>query len=158
MIYRLDREILRALVDFDKRRDAKLRVCFANIWKDDLVKAYQLKIKDRDQDYMRDAVVNSIKGLLGPCNINVNGPREILATDLMDPPKANYQIRLTDQRITYSYYRIDDFAFIIPLGMTTENPESLVWVFERGTRAFDYYLDEYEKVFKEAAVKVYPIS
>jgi hypothetical protein len=158
VIYRLVGEVRRPFDAFKKRSHARLRACFGNMWNDDLVKAYQLKIKDRDQKQMKDAVIDAIKALLGQHNIDdMKPPKEMIAKNLVDPPQANYEIRLTDQRITYSYYRVDDFAFIIPLSIiTTQNLAPLVWVLEQGTTAFDYYLNEYNKVFEEAEVKVYP--
>jgi hypothetical protein len=74
------------------------------------------------------------------------------------PPRAKYEIRLTPQRITYSFYRIDDVAFLVPLDMKrAQNPAPLAWALAKDTapRAFAHYLQEYETMFSEA-IQVYP--
>lgn len=85
----------------------------------------------------------------------VNGSPSVI--NVQQPP-AGYAISLTSQRITYSYYRIDDVAFIVPLDMkTAQDPAPLAWVLDRETapRAFDHYRTEYDRLFEEAP-RVFP--
>ena len=132
------------------------------MWDDELLKAYQRKYHDRTGDYIRSAVKESIEFLIGPCDVQVangaSGQKEIKVTSRADPPPAKYEIRLTNQRITYSYYRIDQFAFLVPLDMKREqNPAPLAWVVAQDTapRTFEHYLQEYDRMFSEA-LRVFP--
>jgi hypothetical protein len=146
-------EIRRALDDFKNRGNANLRACFANMWDVELATVYRRKFYDRTIDHMRNAVSESIQGLLGTCNIEVRSKEEIIISNVEEPPTANYNLRLTPQRITFGYYRVDDVAFIVPLDMRrSQNPAPLAWVIERQTapRAFNYYLEEYNRMFEES--------
>lgn len=156
-VYRVG-ELRRVLDNFREREDATLRACFANMWDDDLVRAYQRKFYDRTADYMRNALTESFQGLLGPCRVETESPEHIRITDIERPPNARYMIRLTSQRITYSYYRVDNVSFVVPLDMKREqNPAPLVWVVEQETAqsAFEFYKREYDQMFEEA-INVYP--
>jgi predicted nucleotide-binding protein with TIR-like domain len=138
--------------DFKKRPDAKLRVCFANLFDDDLCEAYRRKYADRSAAQLRNALRESIELLFGPCRLVVEGD-EISVTELTDPPKAEYDIRLTNQRITFSYYRVNDCSFLVPLDMKKPKvPAPLAWVIEKETSLlpYDFYLAEFNAVFKEA--------
>jgi len=151
-------EVRRVIDDFKQRDDAKLRACFANMWDEELLRIYQRKYFDRDSDYIKNAVKESIQGLLGPCKIETSSPNAIRVTGVEKPPKAQYEIRLTNQRITYGYYRIDGVAFIVPLDMKrVQNPAPLVWVLDQETapQAFQYYVNDYERMFEEA-IHVFP--
>lgn len=57
-------EIRRALDGFRGRSDVRLRACFANMWDDSLVAAYQRKYVDRSVDQIRNALRESIEFLL----------------------------------------------------------------------------------------------
>jgi predicted nucleotide-binding protein with TIR-like domain len=156
-VYRVG-EIRRVLDSFRTREDATLRACFANVWDDGLVTAYQRKIRDRSADHFRTALKESIEFLLGPCDIQVNDDQHLVVTNVSGAPRAKYEIRLTNQRITFSYYRIDSIAFIVPLDMkTAQNPAPVAWALDRETmpQAFAYYLQEYERVLAEG-FRVYP--
>ena len=151
-------EIKRPLEELWKSEEGRtVRVCFANMWDEELLQAYQRKFHDRDATHIQNAVIESIKSLLGPCDVIwVDG--KITITNVARPPRAKYEIRLTSQRITYSYYRVDDTAFLVPLDMKlAQNPAPLVWTLakEAGPRAFDHYLREYETMFSEA-IQIYP--
>lgn len=146
-------EIRRAIGAFKSRKEAHLRACFANMWNDELVDAYRRKYWDRDVDYIRGALEDSIRGLVGPCEISESQKGEVTIKSVATPPKASVEIRLTEQRITYGYYRIDDVAFVVPLEMKkSQEPAPLVWAVDRETmpRAFKYYAGEYDTVFGEA--------
>lgn len=138
--------------DFKKRPGAKLRVCFANLFDDALCEAYRRKYYDRTREQLRKFLVESIELLLPPCKVEVQG-QEVIVTELKEPPVAEYDIRLTSQRITFSYYRVNDASFVVPLDMKKQKaPAPLVWVVEKETSpgAFDAYLREYNTVFEEA--------
>ncbi len=147
-------EIARVLDSFRKRRDARLRACFADTWDAELVKAYQRKYHDRTADQIQNATKESIQRLLGRFTLDETlGTTMPRVRDVSDPPAASYNIRLTSQRITYGFYRIDDFAFIVPLDMKkNQNPAPLAWVISKETApgAFAHYLQEYDSLFAEA--------
>lgn len=152
-------EFRRVLTEFRKDPSRRLRVCFANVWDDGLVEMYRRKFYDRDGAYMRAALADSIRGILGPCDIEPNGEGGITITNITDAPVAQLQIALTSQRITYSLYRVDDVIFLVPLDMKLpQDPAPLAWCFARDTspRTFDQYMSEYEQFFLEAK-RVYPV-
>jgi hypothetical protein len=109
-VYRVG-EIRRVLDGFRQRKEAQLRACFANMWDSELLRAYQRKYYDRTDDYVRNALKESIEFLVGPCKVQVtvdaSGQQDIKVTSLSDSPQARYEIRLTSQRITDGYYRVD---------------------------------------------------
>lgn len=150
-------EFRRVLGDFRKDPNRRLRVCFANVFDDALVEMYRRKFHDRDAPYMRSALSDSIRGILGPCNIEPsNGGVSI--SNITDAPRADFQIFLTRQRITYSLYRVDDVTFIVPLDMKLpQDPAPLAWCFARDTspRTYGQYFAEYEQLISEAQ-RVYP--
>ena len=155
-------EIRRVLDRFRQRPEAQLRACFGNMWDDELLRAYQRKYYDRNDDYIRNALKESIEFLIGPCEVQVivgaSGQQEIKVTSLSNSPQARYEIRLTSQRITYGYYRVDGCAFLVPLDMKRDqNPAPLAWVVAQDTapRTFEHYLQEYERLFAEA-LRVFP--
>lgn len=146
-------EIRRVLDSFRKNPDANLRVCFANMWDNELAKAYQRKYFDREIKYLQNAVEDSIIKLLGKCEIQVSSPTEIIISDIETPPLAKYDIRLTAQRITFSYYRIQNTSFIVPLDMKkTQNPPPMAWVLNNDSTpgVFDNYSKEYDEMFNES--------
>jgi len=148
-------EVRRVLDNFRTRPDASLRACFANMWDVELAEAYRRKFFDRSLEHMQNAVQESIQGLLGPCNIEVRTKEEIIVSDIDCIPVASYDLRLTSQRITFGYYRIDDTAFMVPLDIKrAQNPPPLAWVLERETapRAFDFYQNEFSRMFEESLV------
>ena len=153
-------EISRVLDDFKEREGATLRACFANMWEADLLAIYRRKYHDRTQEYIRDAVTDSIRRLLGPCDVQVTRSDEIVIKDITHPPKASYEIRLTSQRITYSFYRVDGVAFLVPLDIKkSQNPAPQAWVLEEETapHAFKRYCQEFDSVFQES-YRVFPSS
>lgn len=147
-------ELRRVLDSFRKRAESRLRACFGNFWDDALADAYRRKFFDRDSDYMREAVLDSIRNLIGPSKLEVNGDGNLVASDLSDPPAGNYDIRLTPQRITFGYYRIDGVAVLVPLDMKrAQNPAPYAWVIDSATapRTFEHYRYQYDQMFAEAA-------
>jgi hypothetical protein len=151
-------EIRRYLDGFRQRKGARLRACFANMWDSALLSAYQRKYFDRNAEQIRNGLRESIEFLMGGCTVNVQAPDQISLTNLQAPPAATYDLRLTSQRITFGYYRIDQTAFIVPLDMKkAQDPSPLVWVLTRevAARAFDHYLEEYNQMFEEA-LHVFP--
>lgn len=150
-------EIRRALDNFRNKKGVTFRACFANMWDTSLAESYRRKFYDRSTKYMKDAVEDSIKKILGECEIKVKTPTNIHAVSLASKPIANYDIRLTQQRITYGYYRIDDTIFMVPLDMKkSQNPPPIAWAIDKSTlpRVFEYYTNEFDKMFNES-VKVY---
>lgn len=155
--YRLG-DIRRVLDSYRRRSASQLRACFANFWDESLAEAYRRKFYDRDADYMRAAVQESIRSLLGPCDLKQNTNNDLVASAVADPPSGDYDIRLTAQRITFGYYRIDGVAVLVPLDMKrAQNPAPYAWVIDSATapRTFSHYLDQYNQMFAEAS-RVFP--
>jgi len=153
-------ELRRVLDSYRKRSGSQLRACFGNFWDESLAEAYRRKFYDRDAAYMRAAVQESIRGLLGPCELELNADRCLIATSVVDPPAGKYDIRLTSQRITFGYYRIDGVAVMVPLDMKrAQNPAPYAWVIDSATspRTFEHYRYQYDQMFSEAS-RVYPAS
>jgi Predicted nucleotide-binding protein containing TIR-like domain len=145
-------EIRNVIGNFKKTPGARLRVCFANLFDDSLCDAYRRKYSNRTAEKLRSYLIESIE-LLFSCEIEVKG-RKVIATHLADPPVADYDLRLTNQRITFAYYRINESSFVAPLDMKKEKePSPLIWVVERETSpsAYESYLREYNTVFEEAS-------
>lgn len=155
--YRLG-DIRRALDQFRTRPDAMLRACFANFFDPKLLAAYQRKYHDRTKEHIQAALRESIGYLLGPCEIDAKSPTDIRISNVKSAPNANYIIRLTSQRITFGYYRVDGVAFLVPLDMKrAQNPAPLGWVLSEATspRVANHYKAEFAQVFEEAT-RVYP--
>lgn len=167
-------DVFRSMKRFRSNPAAKLRLCMADMMDRQLNRIYRRKYIDRDEQYLEKAVCDSIQTvLLGDSDpeeakkieltdlacSSEHRRREVKIGDLVDPPKAQYEIYLCSQRVTFSYYRIDDIAFIIPLDMKlAKGPAPYVWTIskERNPRLFNYYLHtEYDAVI-ESATKVYP--
>lgn len=140
---------------FRKRQDAQLRACFANMWDDPLAEIYRRKYYDRTLEDIQNTLTASIKLLLGQCRVEARSNGKVSVTALENPPAANYELRLTSQRITMGYYRVDDIAIVVPLDMRREQePPPLAWVLDKSTapRAFQHYLDEFTQAFEESQV------
>jgi hypothetical protein len=151
-------DIRRALESYRKRSESRLRACFGNFWDEALAQCYQRKYSDRNSEYMRTAVQDSIEKLLGPCDVRTDASGVLAVSALTDPPAGKYEIRLTDQRITYGYYRIDAVAVLVPLDMKkSQEPAPYAWVIDQATnpKTFAHYGLQYEEMFKEAR-RVYP--
>ena len=73
------------LTNFKSRSDAKMRVCFANMWDIDLAKTYQRKYYNREISYMQDAVYDSIIKIIGECNINTSDSTAITISEVASP-------------------------------------------------------------------------
>jgi hypothetical protein len=135
------------------RPDVRIRLCFADMWDDALVAAYQRKYADRTGEYIRNAVKESIERVLGACDFDADAQGVLQAIKPKQPPKAHYEIRLTPQRITYSFYRTGDVCFVVPLDMKqAQDPAPLAWAVARATspRVYEHYLSEYQHLFDEA--------
>ena len=103
-------------------------------------------------DEYQNAVKESIQGLIGACTWDLSDVRKPLV-EVSTPPKASIDVRLTSQRISYSYYRVDDVLFVIPLDMKrNQNPGPLAWSVARETspRTFEHYDQEFVRLFEEA--------
>jgi len=167
-------DVFRSMQEFRSNPKARLRLCMADMMDRRLNAVYRRKYVDRTIEYLEEAVRGSIRHVLlgeedpdeaekivlgdleSPTEDRV---REVRIGDLVDPPKAQYEICLTPQRITFSYYRIDDIAFVIPLDMKPgKGPAPYVWTIskERNPEIFEYYIHtEYDAVIGRAK-KVYP--
>ncbi len=148
-------EVKKYLAAFREHSDAKLRVCLSNMFDEKLADAYRRKYYDRTVEDLRMRLTGSIRDLLGPCEVAPPSDGSTLPTirNVEDPPVAEYEIRLSDQRITYSYYRLDDVAFLMPLDMKrNQAPPPLAWVMSEETSvpAFTRYCEEFEILFSEA--------
>lgn len=151
-------DIRRALESYRKRPESRLRACFGNFWDESLAECYRRKYSDRSPEYMRSAVEDSITKLLGPCELRVDASGAPAVTALTDPPSGGYEIRLTGQRITFGYHRIDAIAVLVPLDMKkSQDPAPYAWVIDAATnpKTFAHYRSQYDEMFQEA-VRVYP--
>jgi hypothetical protein len=151
-------DIRRVLDGFRKRAGGRLRVCFADMWDDELLKVYQRKYADRNAEQIRNALRESIQGLLGQCDLDIKEERLVGVSNLRADPHAQYEVRLTSQRLTYSFYRVDRVLFVIPLDMKTEqNPPPVAWAIAQDTapRTYQHYFEEFTRMFEEARC-VYP--
>lgn len=152
-------EIRRVLDEFRTRSSCRLRACFADMWDTSLAEAYQRKYFDRSTAQLQEAVTESLRYLLGPCEIN-NEPSATAIRNVQHPPAATYDLRLTRQRITFGFYRVDRVLVMVPLDMkTAQNPAPYAWVIDASTspRTFEHYLTQFETMFSEAQ-RVYPGS
>jgi hypothetical protein len=157
--YRLG-ELRRVLDSYRKRPTSRLRACFSDFWDETLAEAYRRKFYDRDANYMQAAVQESIQGLLGPCELKQNADGHRVVSAVRDPPSGDYDIRLTSQRITFGYYRIDGVVVLVPLDMKrAQNPAPYAWVIDSATapRTFEHYRYQYDQMFAEA-FRVYPAT
>jgi len=120
----------------------------------ELAEIYRRKYYDRSVDHIRTAVKQSIEQVLGKCEIVEDLSNKTLRiTNIANSPKAKCEIWLTPQRITYSYYRIEEFVFLLPLDMKRDqNPAPRGWVFSRdmNPRTFKHYVEEYDRMLNEA--------
>lgn len=145
-------EIRNVVGAFRQRDGAKLRVCFANLFDDALCEIYRRKYYDRTPEQLRAYLLESIELLLAPCKVEVHC-KDVIVSEVQQPPAADFDIRLTNQRITFSYYRVNEISFVVPLDMKkTKEPSPLVWVVEKETAPvpYDAYLKEYNTVFEDA--------
>lgn len=145
--------ISQALTNIKTCVGAKLRVCFANMFDDELLRCYRRKYTNRSKEEIVERLKQSIESLLGPCRVEAASRTEIRVGEISNPPKAQYEIRLTNQRITFGYCRVEGVASIMPLDMKTSHyPAPLAWVLDNETApvVFDHYLMQYEAMFDEA--------
>lgn len=152
-------DVRRALSSCRKQTDCRLRMCLANMWDDDLVRLYQRKYFDRTADQIRTRAKESIESLVGPCDLHHEVGKSLPSIcTFLDPPTADCSVFLTSQRITYSYWRVDDIMCVCPLDMKqSQDPAPMAWMFDKETAAktFQSYTDEYERILQEA-MRVYP--
>lgn len=143
-------DVHRHLDAFRATRRNRLRMCFLDAWDPDLVAIYQRKFgSERDQAYMQGAILRASENFIGPSSFN----SKRLTITPRKAPVANYDIRLTGQRITYDYCRVDDVALLIPLDMKLEqNPQPPAWLITRDEHPeiFSFYLGDFADVFKNA--------
>jgi len=143
---RLDLERLR------QQSGARVRACFVDMWDKISLEMHLRKYGDehRDGKYLQNSVKDSIVALIGNCefsgqSVNITSTKETICSD--------YQIRLTNQRITYALYRLNDVMCVVPLDMKKEQtPSPWGWIISRETcpRTFINYVDQYEAMFAEA--------
>jgi class 3 adenylate cyclase len=153
-------DIRRVLSKFRDRPGGKIRLCFPDMWDTDLVKIYQRKYFDRTAEYLQDALKDSIRGIIGPCEFEHHSDGKLIRiVPTQSIPVENFEVRLTRQRVTYAFYRIDDIALIAPLDMkAAQKPAPLMWAIERDTapETFQHYVDMYDVLFEESD-SVFPL-
>jgi hypothetical protein len=136
------------------RPGVKIRACFADMWDEPLADVYLRKYTDRKSAYMQNAIVESIEKLLGPSEFTyADSSKSLQRITPKQKPIASYKIAVTPQRITYSFYRIDETSFVVPLDMKlSQDPAPLSWTFSRETSkgVYDQYAGEYSTMFSEA--------
>jgi hypothetical protein len=146
-------EVARNLHAMCNRPGVRIRICFADMWDAALVGAYQRKYHDREAPYMQEAIKESITRLLGPCKFDLSEDGYLQPIVPDHPPRAHFEISLTSQRITYSFYRVDETCFIVPLDMKrSQDPPPLAWTVSRETAhgIYEHYVGEYANMFSEA--------
>lgn len=155
--YRINEDLIRALREFSSRPDNRLRVCFMDAWDEPLVAIHNRKV-GHDAEYMQRAVNRSLAyvfELFGlPDSSDFRRPH--LPTGCPASLLAHYQVYLSKQRITYSYCRIDDQALIVPLDVkTAKEDRPPAWAISKAIcpAAFDYYLQDIEKMLTDADLK-----
>jgi hypothetical protein len=139
--------------DLRERDRAKVRICLANMFDAKLADVYRRLYLKKTTRQLRDATRESIQKLLGPCTLKVNNAGDIRVTGVARPPKAKYDIRLTSQRITFGYFRVNEVASIMPLDMKTDQkPAPVAWLLDKeaALATFKHYLMQYDKMFEEA--------
>jgi hypothetical protein len=145
-------DVSRVIRSSCNRPGVKIRACFADMWDPLLLAAYQRKYSDRDGAYIQNAVCESIQRLLGKCDFEFDANNRLINVRAQQTPEAQIQLSLTSQRITYSFYRIDETCFVIPLDMKREqDPPPLAWTLSQETARvpFNQYSTEYTTVFNE---------
>jgi hypothetical protein len=118
-----------------------------------LVAAYQRKYHDREAPYIQGAIRESVERLLGKCEFDYDAEGALRAIKPEKQPEAQFEIALTSQRITYSFYRVDDTCFIVPLDMKMDqDPPPLAWTLSQETShgIYTQYAGEYSSMFGEA--------
>lgn len=146
-------DVARNLRQTCDRPGVQIRICLADMWDEPLVNAYQRKYHDRTSNEIRDSVKKSMERLLGPCKFNLDERGVLQSIAPEHPPNASYEIRLTPQRITHSFYRVDNTCFVIPLDMKrAQDPAPFAWTLSHETspREYRHYVEEYQLMFKEA--------
>jgi hypothetical protein len=144
--------------DLIDRRGVKIRICLANTFDAPLNDVYRRLYQGKKRKQLCDATRESIQKLLGPCTLKVNSSGDITVSGIRKPPRAQFEIRLTDQRITFGYFRLNGVATIMPLDMKTkQKPAPVAWLLDKNTSpmTFKHYLMQYEKMFEEALC-IYP--
>jgi hypothetical protein len=130
----------------------RLRVCFANMWDEELARLYARKTQ-REPEKMQNALVESIGRYLGPkAEFDRSDPARIRITGGA-PCKADYRIYLTSQRLTYNYCRVGDVMLVAPLDVKTlQDPSPVGWVLRRddAPNAFAYYEADFDLMLSES--------
>jgi hypothetical protein len=136
---------------FRGRESAELRACFMNVFDEELLRVFRRKVYDRSEEVIRHRVGDSIQKVLRCEPVDLSGGHlRIKAPE--HPPRARFSIYLTPQRITYSYWRVDDRAIIVPLDVKlSQDPRPIAWALaaDATPRAFAYYATDSEALFEE---------
>jgi hypothetical protein len=154
VVYRMG-DVARAIRSSCNREGVKIRVCFADMWDEALLNTYLRKYTDRDGPYIQKAICESIEKLLGQCAFDFDDKGRLSGVRPRQAPEGRFEIALTSQRITYSFYRVDDTCFVIPLDMKrSQEPPPLAWTLSQETAPapFGQYSGEYTSVFNEGRV------
>jgi len=157
--YRVN-EVVRGLARFRADPNARMRVCFADVFDPALAAIYRRKYRDRTDDDMQKGLIESIRMVIAG-DENPDDAQRIKAVNgqigfepLSRSPDAKISVHLTDQRITFGYYRIDDIAWIVPLDMKLpKGPSPFAWAISKSRLPdmFRYYAEvEFENVIKHA--------
>ncbi|WP_198031998.1 TIR domain-containing protein [Bradyrhizobium sp. Ec3.3] len=140
------------LEKFRVKPNVRVRACLVNMWDSTSLDMHLRKYGDnqRDAKYLQDRVKESVEGLLGRCEFS-DAPISVVRAH--ESISGNYEIRLTNQRITFALYRLDDTLCIVPLDMKkgqTPSPNGFVISKETCPRTFQQFIDEYDALFSEA--------
>jgi hypothetical protein len=159
--YRVN-QVIREMRAFRMNEAASMTVCLADMFDEELNAAYLRKYGDpkRGSDYLKNELLTSIREIiLGEENaqeydkIRMEDGKLVIG-DLRSRPRARLKVYLTRQRITFSYYRSDDVAWVIPLDIKkSKDPAPFAYALARSrvTELFEYYSTaEFQKVVEEA--------
>ncbi|MCG3193046.1 MAG: hypothetical protein DIJKHBIC_02295 [Thermoanaerobaculia bacterium] len=153
--YRVNESIVRhpLFQAFKDRKTSQLRACFLDPWDAPLIDIHRRKLgRTRTTSYIQDAFKASINRLLSD-DISITHARNRTRVKVLSgKPLADFQISVTNQRITYTYCRVDNRALIVPLDMKKkQDPRPLAWLITTDAcpAAFQYYLSDVGALFSD---------
>ena len=147
-------ELPRHLTKLRHKPDASIKAILANMWDEKLVQEYQRKYFDREANDIQDKLSESLKGLTGAKEIR--NEDSILKAVGCAEYKCELSVGLTMQRITYSYYRLDDMAVIVPLDMKrNRDPSPYAWVVLQhvAPNVFTRYVEDFGRLWRDIEEK-----
>jgi len=143
-------DIYRELDEFREAKRSRLRLCLFDAWDKSVVEMYRRKIK-HEPKYFRTAIEETIGRFVGAGKLKKTLKGPCFAPDR--PIVADFDVRLTQARITYDYCRVDNVAVVIPLDMkSNQNPPPPAFLLTRDEHPelFAFYFGDFGAMFKDA--------